>query len=243
MDASGLSEDGNVYKAVNHDANFRLTRNNGDPKATLHDGYKKKEGLPAATEPGAFDDLDALVEFVVTADDAAFAAQIGDMIDVFDYESWWLLVTFVAADDSAGKNSYHYHAPGHRWQTAPWDFNASFGQTWTTERRAAGSVSNYEARNLLFERFLATPEIADELAMRYRDLLDGPYSVAAIDARIDAILAELGPSVARDEIRWRAAYETFDRWSGRTDFTTHAEEVQYIRDWVAARWQVLDARF
>ena len=30
MQASGLLETGNLYKAINHDANFRLTNANGD---------------------------------------------------------------------------------------------------------------------------------------------------------------------------------------------------------------------
>ena len=43
-DQMGLNRAGNLYKSVNHDANFRRTNNAGAPKATLHDGYEKKEG-------------------------------------------------------------------------------------------------------------------------------------------------------------------------------------------------------
>jgi hypothetical protein len=60
MEDSGLFEDGNLYKARGHDANFRLTRADAPfaEKTFLYEGYSKEEGTPLADEPGAYADPD-----------------------------------------------------------------------------------------------------------------------------------------------------------------------------------------
>jgi hypothetical protein len=46
----------------------------------------------------------------------------------------------------------------------------------------------------------------------------------------------------RDEARWLQQYRSFERWSDRSDFTTHEQEVDYIRRWVDERWELLERR-
>ncbi|HYO74491.1 MAG TPA: hypothetical protein VEU33_51295, partial [Archangium sp.] len=59
---------------------------------------------------------------------------------------------------------------------------------------------------------------------------------------IDGYEREFGPVALRDEARWGEQYRTFERWADRTDFTTHAQEVEYIRQWVRERWKLLERR-
>ena len=236
MQASGLSERGNLYKAINHDANFRLTNASGDPKATLHDGFEKKEGAPEEGQPGAFDDLDELVEFVASADDATFAAEIGERVELADYEKWWALVTFIRADDSAGKNTYHYHDATRSWRVVPWDFNASFGQAWTTRRLPASPVDPYTGANRLFERLLADPELRAGMLDRARALHgDGPLALGEVLGLVDEMTARVEPVARRDWARWEAEYRAYGLWSDRTDWTGFDEEVAYLRAWLGGR--------
>lgn len=242
MKAVGLAESGNLYKAVSHDANFRLTAHGGGDKGTLHDGYEKKEGTPEHGEPGAYDDLDELVQFVATADDGAFAAEIGQRVELADYEKWWMLATFIRADDSAGKNSYHYHDATRSWRVAPWDFNASFGQAWTTHRVAANPVDPYTNLNRLFERLLADPELGAAMRARYRAALeDGPLAADTVLELVDQMAASIGPVARRDWARWQTQYRSFGRWSDRSDWTSHEEEVAYVRSWLEARSAAVSA--
>ncbi|MCC6559004.1 MAG: CotH kinase family protein [Polyangiaceae bacterium] len=247
MEDHGYSQDGNLYKAVNHDANFALTsiQNGGAPKATLHDGYVKKEGLPPEGQPGAFADLEDLVNFVATSDPQAFRDQIGARIDRRDYEDWWILVTLIMADDSAGKNSYHYHDPaaGGPFRYAPWDFNASFGQTWQTEREPAPVYTDYVGLNLLFQRFLADPSIGDPLRARYGEALHGALDIAAVQALVDGYAARIDASARRDEAKWAAAYRSYGGWSWRSDFTTYEEEMAYLKAWLDERWAYQDGLY
>lgn len=237
MRASGLSEDGNLYKAIDHDANFRLTNADGDDKATLHDGYEKKEGEPIDD----FTDLDQLVDFVATAGDGAFAAEIAERVELADYEKWLIAASYTRADDSAGKNSYHYHDATRAWRVAPWDFNASFGQDWTTRRVGATPVEFYAWANHLFERLLADPALGPAFRQRYRDALAGPLALDAVLATVDDLAAAIDFGARRDWARWQADYRAFGRWSDRDDWTSYEQEVQYLRDWLTARDAALQA--
>jgi hypothetical protein len=241
MATHGLDPDGNLFKAINHDANFRTTDYQGNPKATLHQGYEKKEGVP-----GDFTELDTLVQWAANVGAAAFPGERAARLDTRDYDDWWIFVTLAQADDSAGKNSYHYHDPaGGPWRFAPWDLNHSFGQTWQTEREDADVRNDYIGNNRLFELALADPALRTAIYDRYRTLraAGAPLSVAAMNARIDAYLAEIDPSARRDQRRWTSEYQSYGGWSWRTDFTTFDEEVAYLRQWLADRWTFLETTY
>ncbi|WP_437692913.1 CotH kinase family protein [Sorangium sp. So ce176] len=244
MEDHGYPQDGNLYKAVSHDANFALTpyRGEGEPKETLHDGFEKKEGEPPEGEPGAFADLEELVDFVATSDPETFVAEIDARIDRRDYEDWWIFATFIVANDSAGKNSYHYHdpAPGNVFRYAPWDFNASFGQAWETSRESASERVDYTTMNLLFQRFLEEPSIGDPLRARYNDVLHGVFADAEVQALVDGYIQRIDASARRDEARWSEAYRSYEGWNTRTDFTTYEEEIAYLKAWISERWQHQD---
>ena len=231
----GLFEDGNLYKSVDHSANF-YDSYGGRPKSSLHSGYEKKEGTPRDGEAGAYDDLDELVTWVVQSDATTFREELGDRLQVAQFMDWWILVRFTEADDSAGKNAYLYHDPAQPlWYFAPWDFNHALGQTWQTERQSADGTDEFRATNNLFRRMLEDAELSEELRLRTVAALDGPLRKATMDAQIDAYVAETWPSMTRDWERWGSEYRSYGGWSWRSDWTTPEEEVAYIRDWVDDR--------
>jgi spore coat protein H len=241
MLAHGLDPLGNLYKARNHDANFRLTKSGGGAKATLHDGYTKQEGTPLEGEAGAFDDLHELVEWAATSSDDTFFAEREARLSVRDFEDWWIFVTLILADDSAGKNSYLYHDPsGGPWRFAPWDFNHSFGQTWQTARQDGDYLEEYTGANHLFERFLSDGDVADAMMSRYGELLDGILELAEIRALVDDYIDEIDDSARRDERKWSDAYRSYGGWSWRDDFTSYDGEVEYLEDWIDLRWSFQD---
>lgn len=226
----GYDEFGSLYKSVTHQGNFYADYN-GAPKATWHDGYEKQEG-----DEADWSDIDALVQFVAQSDDASFDAGIADRVVIEEIADWWILVRFTEADDSGGKNAYLYVDPDtgvvHH---APWDFNHSFGQTWQTERQAASTDYDFFWSNNLFRRLLASPEWGPVLQARMREQLATTYDARAVDARIDGWLERAEPSAERDWVKWANAYQTYGGWYWRTDWTSHDEEVAYLRAWVAER--------
>lgn len=226
----GYDEDGNLYKSVSHQANFYATYN-GAPKSTWHDGYDKKEGVD-----GDWSDLDALVQFVAESDDATFAAGVEERVVLDEIADWWILVRYTEADDSGGKNAYHYaDAATGLFHHAPWDFNHSFGQTWRTEREPASTDYDFHGTNNLFRRLLTHAEYGPYIEGRLREHLAGPLATEAVLARIDAHLDRIAPSAARDWEKWDDPYYTYGGWYWRTDWTDHHGEVAYLRAWVEAR--------
>jgi len=243
MEDHDLWQDGNLYKARSHDANFANTNNGGSPKSTLHDGLTKSEGIPPEGEPGAFDDLDELVDFVANSNQQTFVAELDSRIDQRDYEDWFIFASAISASDSGAKNSYHYHNPAEgKWRCVPWDFNESFGQDWRTLRVGADQpFSDYFNRNFLFERIYSDPLLGSALMDRYDTVLTSQYALDDLLALIDTWTAENHPSALRDESRWSGEYQTYGGWNWRDDFLTHEQEVEYVKTWLTERWLFLGA--
>ncbi len=223
----GLSEDGNLYKAVNHEANFYF-------KSNLHDGYEKKEGSPEDGQPGAYDDLDALVSFTGTATPQSFIEQAEDWLPLEEFMDWFLLVHHFSAGDSAGKNSYIYNDPEQwRFRYAPWDFNHSLGQGWYTYRISADSDDDFQSANAIFNLIQSHPEADAALWDRYHDMLDdGPLELDVLLAKMDDYYALIQPSAERDWSVWGGEYSSY--W-GTSNTNDYLEEKAYLYQWVSDR--------
>lgn len=245
MEDAGFFQDGNLYKARTHDANFRLTRQTDDmPKLVLSEGYTKEEGTPLDGEAGAYADLEDLVGWVATSASDVFLAELSSRIALDEYEAWWLLVSLIIADDSASKNSYHYRdarvgAPDGRFHVVPWDFNDSFGQTYYNDhagREPTRDLEELAAYNRLFERLLTEPTTRAPLTARYRSALEGEWELSSVLASFDTWVAENEPVAVRDEAKWGADYDAYFAPDRSAPATTHAEEVAYVRQWIIDRW-------
>lgn len=243
MKRQGLSKDGDLFKAVDKDANFSRLDHLGAAKQSLEQGFEKSEGLPESG-PGAFATLDALTAFIADSSDDTFRAQWASQLNTQDYEDWWIFNTALLGTDSDSKNAYHYFDPVTRapWRFIPWDLDATFGQVWDTHRIAASLLPDFADHNRLFARMLADPSIATPLRERYRALLHGPLSKQAVLALIDGYEQDIHAVALRDEAQWSSAYRQFEFWNDRTDFTTHEQEVAYLRQWVDERWSLLEQR-
>ena len=236
--------EGNLYKAVSHDANFKLERSNGSPKSWLGAGYEKAEGLPE----NDFSDLEALVAAVGGDSNAGIASGVHP-IQLDEFMDWFLLVTYTLAEDSAGKNSYLYTGPDSPdFRFIPWDFNHSWGQDWRTLREAPDAENEYRWHNRIFIALQDDPTLRAQLDARAAALhQDGPLNAAWVSERLDAYYETLGPGPARDWAHWRSAHRSFGGWASlrndANDWEEHASEVEYLRDWVVARDEWFEAWF
>ena len=229
----GFREDGNTYKSVNHEADYY----NRDAR----DGFEKKEGEPASGA-GAFTDLQELIAFVNDANDDEFAKSISDRIAIDEFMDWWALVRYTEAGDSAGKNAYLYNDPkAPLFHYAPWDFNHSLGQDWMTLRVDYDHGDEFLEANQLFARILSNPVLGPVQRSRWRDQLAGVLHEKTVNARIDAITADIALSAARDWEKWEASYKSYGGWSWYrgNDWTSYEEEVSLVKNWVHDRHQWL----
>lgn len=235
----GLNPDGDLFKAVDADANFSLLDAEGAAKSHLAQGYEKKEGLINTSAP-----IVDITAWVADTGGASFREGWESRMVTRDYEDWWIFNTLILGADSSAKNAYHYRdTPGNgRWRYIPWDLDASFGQGWDTKRYSSDARPNYSEDNLLFARMLADPAIAGPMRARYQALLKNELSAEVVLGMLEAYEKEIRPSALRDEARWGKQYREFVRWNYRTDYTTHDEEVEYLRRWIAERWDMLERR-
>ena len=240
MAAHGLDPNANLFKAIGNEANFTI-------QATLPALYEKKEGLPPAGQPGAFDDLAELTRFVALSAADVFRRELPMRVDLRDYRAWYIAATAIGAQDTMGKNAYHYHDPATgRWRAVVWDFNHSWGQAWTTHRVTAMPLPEQmaaDAANQLFTRLVGDRVLGAEVRARYGAAIRDELGRAAMLALLDEFAAAVARSTPRDERRWRAQHRAFHRWADRRDFTDSAGEVDYIRTWIAQRWTALEQRY
>ena len=235
----GLNGDGNLYKAVNHEANFYLTGTNGSAKSDLASGYEKKEGEPVDD----FSDLQALVAFTGGSEAAEIVAD-NSYLDPVEFMDWFLLVHYALAEDSAGKNSYLFNDPldgGFRF--VPWDFNHAWGQNWYTARRSSDSLNEYKAYNLVFWA-LQDDEAATTALWERFELLrgeGGPYDLGWQLAQLDTYYAQIQPSATRDWARWEESYRSHWWAAYRSDWTSYEEEKAYLYLWAEERAALFDA--
>ena len=228
----------NLYKAVNHDANFYLTNAYGSTRSTLHDGYTKEEGEDETT----FTALDALVSFTGNGSGDEILSQSGEWFDLQEFMGWFLLVHYTTAEDSAGKNSYLYHPlGGGPFRYGPWDFNHSWGQGWYTYRIGATYDNTYTGTNKVFKVIQADDDADAELWERFDALRadDGPMSLAWQERTLDDDYALIQPSAERDWDRWGGLYRTYSGWSSYRnsagDWTDYEGEKAYLYQWEADR--------
>lgn len=237
-----LDKTGNLYKAVDHNANFYLTNAWGIPKSTLHDGYEKKEGTPAEGEEGAFDDLDALVNFSGSSRNSRFMSEVDSWLRRDEFMDWFLFVHYLSADDSGGKNAYLYNLPSaQEFRYCPWDMNHSFGQDWQTLRVSSSANNDFIAANGIFGHFETDVNASIELWGRFAALMeDGPFYHGYFVDRLQGYRAQIDPAAARDWQKWSDAY--YGYWSYArpgTDWTDYEGEQQYLSDWLEERYDYM----
>jgi spore coat protein H len=247
MEAHGLPESGNLYKSRAHTADYRVTNATGKPKSSVHVGFTKEEGEPPHGEPGAYADLDALITWVDGASDEEFRSEIAERLVLEQFEDWWILVLVTHAIDSAGKNHYLYHdprpdAPDTRFHYVPWDFNASFGQSYQTRRFSPLKIYDAGSRNRVFERLLADPLLAEPMIERLHEALTSRVAVDKVLALLDTWADEIGAAAQRDEDKWGEEFRDFD-WGDRETFNDHVDEIEYVHDWIIEHWAALAATF
>ncbi len=223
----GLNEDGNVYKAVSHNANWAAK---SDPLL----GFEQK-----INEDNPTDDLGVLLDVLsyTPTNYEAFVEGVEPVLDVEDFMRFQATNTYAMNTDTFTKNYYLYHdieaSPDElddRFVIFPWDTDATWGIRWDgaicDEELVAWhgsdrfsprlfSISTYKARYLdLMEEMLVT------------------HSSEVLLTRVDAMALRIG-DVARDDLsRWQPDVVFAERVGKLKAFIVEREST--IRDLVRA---------
>lgn len=217
-----------LYKAVDHAANF------GAPG---HEGFDARGADPS--KGPVWTPLDELNRFVSQASDHDFLDPkegIGRRLDLANAIDFHLLVLLTSNVDGITKNYYLARRaatpqePSPRFCFVPWDYDATFGQSWDGSPLGAKEWLS----NRLFDRLWADPATQAAILRRWRELRQGPFRAEQIAAQIDANARALGPASRRNEQRWKK----IDYAAPRE--LTFEEDIRRMKAWTIERLAWLD---
>lgn len=191
----GLHPEGNVYKAVNHHANWA-------DKADPMKGYEQKINEDNPTDDLA-DLLGALSHTPETAE--AFAEHVEPRLHLGDFLRWQMVHTLAMNRDTYTKNYYLHHdlsqpagAPAARFRVITWDADATWGQSWDATPLVPDDTA-WHGTDAFSPRLFSIPTWRDSYVALYEAHLSGPLAPEPLQARV-AALSTLIAQAARDDL-------------------------------------------
>ena len=170
-----------------------------------------------------------------------------DLIDIDSWVDWFILTELSFNTESAFYRScYFWKRQGGKLMLGPvWDFDMAFGNHYgdipgydgwcTTE-----STYQYIAENWM-SYLMTYPAFTDAVRARWAEVKDDLYRTA--NETIDRCEAQLEGSAAQNFLRWNILpYQIGAGSVNAAVYNTHAKQVQYLREFIAARWTYMDDR-
>ena len=170
-----------------------------------------------------------------------------DYIDLDSWVDWFILTELTFNTESAFYRScYFWKREGGRLMLGPvWDFDMAFGNHYGDLRGYDGwctTESTYQYISENWMNYLITyPEFTDALRMRWNAVKEDLRTDAL--AAIDRYECEIAASVEQNFLRWNIMpYQIGAGSVNAAVYNTHEKQVQYLRDFITARWNYMDAR-
>ncbi len=162
-----------------------------DPKGTLYEEQKK-----AVME---------LSRFVTQSDDAAFASQIGQFIDLPEFARFMAVMVYLSDLDGIlgpGQNLFlHWHPKSQKFQFIPWDQDHSWGQfnRASQEQRDKLSIHRpWQGDNYFLERMFKVEAFKKLYLARLEEFGKTIFQPERIAQQVDEIGAAIRPAVREE---------------------------------------------
>jgi hypothetical protein len=199
----GSKGDGNLYKAVNHKADFTTK---DDPLA----GYEKKLNLD-----GPSDDLALLLDTLASTPCtlADYEAHVAPLLDLNLYDRFLRANVFANNQDAFTKNYYLYHEegpPDSPFLIVNWDADATFGRSWDGAPKAADTGDLWGRLNHLTRQLKRIPELRGAYVEGFEEALEHELAPDATRALLATAAAEVRADVRFEECRWPDKASTFE---------------------------------
>lgn len=172
-----------------------------DPKTALYDEQKQ-----------AVMDLS---RFVTTADDAVFAARIGEFIDLPEFARYMAVMVYLSDLDGIlgpGQNLFlHLHPKNQQFQFIPWDQDHSWGQfnRASQEQRDQLSINHpWQGENYFLERMYKVPAFKTLYFARLEEFSRTIFQPERLAEQVDEIAAVIRPAVQEEAEAKLARFDT-----------------------------------
>jgi len=209
LERHALDDDANLYKAVNHHANWVAKV---DPLA----GFEHK-----VNEDNPTDDLGPFLTILTTTPTTAeaFEREVEPVLHLDDWTAYQVVHALALDQDAFTKNYYLYHdleaAPGTpraRFRIISWDADATWGRNWNGEPidvatwpgQGLGVAANaWHGRDGFSPRLLSIPHYRDRYLAYAEAALGGPLEAEVLDDRAARRGADIAAAARADLARWQ----------------------------------------
>jgi hypothetical protein len=174
--------------------------------------YAEPYGARSTISPASGQRLIELARLIALADDATFAQQIGDYIDIDEFLRFTAANVLISNLDSFllnGHNFYMYLNPADgRFHFIPWDMNLSFGcflSAGATVDQADLAIERaWPTSNRLIERLMSIAEHRSAYRRHLRSMTQTFFCPREMHQRIDRIQAVIAEAIS-DEAKTHSA--------------------------------------
>jgi hypothetical protein len=213
----GFMDGGNLYKAVEQQADFR-------PDRDLQKGFEKK-----SNRDHPWDDLDRLVFTLqnTETDKDAFLEDIDPVFNLDRYIQRMIWVSYTQNTDGVSQNFYLYNEPNHEsnhWLIIPWDSDICFSNHWDMSQStyAVDLAHLLDGGNYFSRRLVRIDEIRHAYVDRFKQKLGTVLSAEEVAPIAEEMFAAIQDDLAHD----------LDLWN-RT--SSVGEEYDEIREFIEKR--------
>jgi spore coat protein CotH len=153
---------------------------------------------------------------LTAADDAAFAAKVGDYLDLEEFARFMAVTAWLSTHDSIlgmGQNFYVYLDPKtDKFQFIPWDLDHSFGQfpmAGSQEQREKLSIRHpWRGDVRLLERVFKVPAFEKIYLAKMREFSGTIFNPERFKQQVDEVAAAIRPGIQEESA---AKLERFDK--------------------------------
>lgn len=169
-----------------------------------------------------------LSQLVSHAEDATFAARIGEFIDMDEFARFLAATVLLSSYDGFLNNGQNFYlwlsGTTGRFQFLPWDLDNAwgrFGMVGAAQDRARASIGHpWMGQHRFLERMMAVPEFEARYRRVLGELLETAFVPEVLTARVDTLAGWLRPIIAEESPRRAARFEqavTATRWQDPGD--------------------------
>jgi spore coat protein CotH len=181
----------------------------GDDWSDYKQAYDAKAELTAGQAQRVID----FARLVSHADDAAFAAGIGDYLDLDQFARYMAVTTYLSTLDSilyVGQNYYLYlHPRTNKFQFIPWDLDHAFGQIFGEQEQLANlSIHKpWVAPNHFLERVFKVEAFKKAYLSHLDEFSRTIFKAERFHAQVDEIAVAIRPAVEAESKEKVAAFD------------------------------------
>ena len=215
-----------------------------------------EQDYPDFPEMDSYSILENLISFVNNSTDQQFVDGIEDFVDIDSVVDYFLFNLITMATDNLKKNYFLYRNESGKLLMTPWDFDSTFGISWTGEdfpddnywppSQSRGGYCMRAAEpncNFLISRLsVVSTEFNTRLTARWIELKNNIYSIDSLSGRFQEYLGQLVPIQDSDT---NAFTRNTTRWpdsGGEGRDNPELGQIDWITNWITVRWNFVDQR-